>query len=229
MLKVSYIFGFTGVLLIAGMSVFAAGETQKSPLFDRLEVIYKPPENLEEMSLEQLRAEKATRMREFAAIKKASHEPEVARQKLLATILEHDDKRMRIVEIIPELISDYQIEGEFRDALLNYARTFDVDLRAARKHVTALNDFKSYDFRFSAAYMSMLFAFRKHPDFHRRLIADMSDEGTAIGRYYKELNQSYAKVEYDKRLIQDLYSIEELEQAIASIDREIAKRGVVRE
>lgn len=206
------------------MPVFAGGETQKSPVFDRVEVIYKPPENLEEMSLEQLRTEKATRMREFAAIKEASHAPDVARQKLLATILEHDDKRMQIVAIIPELISDYQIEGEFRDTLLNYARTFDVDMRAARKHVTALNDFKSYDFRFSAVYMSMLFAFKEHPDFHRRLIADMRDEGTAIGKYYKELNQSYAKVERDKRLVQDLYSIDELEQAIAGIDREISRR-----
>lgn len=226
MLKTPHILRLVSALMLLWISqpLFAGGEVKKSPIFDRIEVIYKAPENLGELSLEELLAEKALHVRDLKAIKEASDEPDVAKQKLLETILEHDDRRLQIAEIIPQLIADYQIEGEFRDSLLNYSKTFNVEMRAARKHVKTLNDYKSYDFRFSAVYMSMMFAFRENPEFHKRLLKDLSNEDTAIGKYRKELDESYAQVGRDKQLIQNIYSIGELEQTITTIDQEILRR-----
>ena len=53
---------------------------------------------------------------------------------------------------------------------------------------------------------------------------DMQDPSTIMGKYRKELDDSYAKVEHDKYLIQNIYSMDELEEVIALIDQEILKR-----
>ncbi len=203
---------------------FAGGETQKSPILDRVKVLHKAPENMHTLSLEQLRVERASRVRDLAVIKEATDEPEVAKQKLLDSIMAHDDKRLNIVHVIPQMIEAYGIEGKFKETLMGYSSTFDNEIRTARNDVHSIDDYKSYDFRFSAVYMSMMFKFNENKTFHEKMIADMKDSSTAIGKYRKELDESYAKVSHDKYLIQDVYSVNELEQAIAEIDGEIAKR-----
>jgi len=203
---------------------FAGGETIKSPILDRLEVLHKVPENLGSLSLEQLKAERETRQRDLSVIQQASDEPEAAKQKLFETIMAHDDVRLKIANVIPMMVDDYKIDGELRDALLGYSNTFQVDMLEARKDVHNIEDYKSYDFRFSAVYMSMMFKFNENPDFHKRLVTDMENPETHIGGYKKQLDESYAKVENDKYLIQNIYSANELEQAIAAIDEEISKR-----
>jgi len=211
------------MLFISSVS-FAAGETIKSPILDRMKVLHKVPENLGSLSLEQLHSERSTRQRDLEVIREASDEPEVAKQKLLKTIMDHDDVRLKIAKVIPVMIEDYEIDGKLRDSLLGYSNTFEVDMREARKDVHSIGDYKSYDFRFSAVYMSMMIKFNENPEFHERLVTDMQNSDTAIGGYKKELDESYAKVEHDKYLIQNIYSVNELEQAIAAIDEEISKR-----
>ncbi len=215
-----------GFLVLAAVSLpgLAGGETVKSPILDRTEVVYSAPENLDQLTLEELQAEKAVRTQDLVAIQQAS-DTDVARQKLLEIIFEHDDKRLQIVKVIPELIDEYQIEGEFRNALLGYRDTFDVDIRDARKYVHTLDDYKSYDFRFSAVYMSMMFKFSENPEFQKRMAVDMRNPDTLVGRYQKELSESYAKVERNKYLLQDSHSINELENAIDIIEEEISRRN----
>jgi hypothetical protein len=212
------------VMLFISPISFAGGETIKSPILDRVKVLHKVPENLDSLSLQQLHAERETRQRDLEVIRQASDEPEVAKQQLLEAIMAHDDVRLKIAEVIPVMVEDYKIEGKFRDSLMGYSNTFNVDMREARKDVHSINDYKSYDFRFAAVYMSMMFKFNENPEFHKRLVSDMQDSDTAIGSYRKELDESYAKVEHDKYLIQNIYSVNELEQAIAAIDEEISKR-----
>ena len=226
MLKMRLIFTILSffALLVAGSLCFAGGETQKSPILDRVKVLYKAPENMESLSLEQLQNERDTRVRDLAVIKEANDQPDLAKQKLLESILAHDDKRLNIVQVIPQMIEEYGINGEFKDILMGYSSTFDNEIRAARTYVHSIDDYKSYDFRFSAVYMSMMFKFSENEEFHQKMIADMQDTSTAIGKYRKELDESYAKVEHDKYLIQNIYSVNELEQAIAAIDEEITKR-----
>ena len=212
------------IMLFATSVSFAGGETMKSSILDRVKVLHKVPDNLDTMSLKQLHSERNTRQRDLEVIRQASDEPEVAKQQLLKTIMNHDDVRLKIAKVIPVLIEDYEIDGKFRDALMGYSNTFEVDMREARKDVQTIGDYKSYDFRFSAVYMSMMFKFNENPEFHKRLVADMQDSNSAIGGYKKELDESYAKVEHDKYLIQNIYSVNELEQAIAEIDEAISKR-----
>ena len=61
-------------------------------------------------------------------------------------------------------------------------------------NVASLQDYPSYDFRFAAVYMSMLYSFQKYPDFYERLKGDMVDEETSIGSYRKTLDDSYGGV-----------------------------------
>ena len=77
--------------LILSSICIAGGETQKSPILDRVKVIHKAPDNIDTLSLDQLKSERASRIRDLAVIKEASDEPEVAKQKLLDSILAHDD------------------------------------------------------------------------------------------------------------------------------------------
>ena len=209
---------------MASLVCLAGGETQKSPILDRVKVIHKVPENMDTLSIEQLQDERDTRARDLAVIKEANDKPEVAKKKLLDSIMAHDDIRLNIVHVIPQMIEEYGIEGEFKDKLLGYSETFDTEIRNARTYVHSIDDYKSYDFRFSAVYMSMMFSFNENKDFHQRMVSDMKDVNTAIGKYRKELDESYVQVEHDKYLIQNIYSINELEQAIAAIDAEISKR-----
>jgi uncharacterized small protein (DUF1192 family) len=212
------------LMLFISLVSFAGGETIKSPILDRVKVLHQVPENLGSLSLEKLHSERNTRQRDLEVIRQASDEPEVAKGKLLQAIMDHDDVRLKIANVIPKMIEDYKIDGELRDSLMGYSNTFEVDVREARKDVHSIADYKSYDFRFSAVYMSMMFKFNENPEFHKKLVTDMQDSDTAIGSYKKELDESYAKVEHDKYLIQNIYSANELEQAIAAIDEEISKR-----
>lgn len=213
----------TMMLFITTVS-FAGGETIKSPILDRVKVLHKVPENLEGMDLQQLNKERETRQRDLEVIQEASHEPEVAKQRLLETIMAHDDVRLKIAQVIPMMVEDYEIKGDFRDSLMGYSNTFEVDMREAREDVNSIEDYKSYDFRFSAVYMSMMFKFNENPEFYKKLTTDMLDAETAIGSYKQELDESYSKVEHDKYLIQNIYTVNELEQAIAAIEEEISKR-----
>ena len=215
---------FCLLLVLAGPAVLASGEVLKSPILDRVKVLYSAPANLEGLTLEQLHAEKTVLADELAAIQQVSDAPEVARQKFLETVLEHDDKRLRIVDVIHKLIDEYQIEGKFRDDLIGYSNTFDQEIRAAREHVHTLEDYKSYDFRFSAVYMAMMLKFNESPEFRKRMEADMKDPGTSMGRYLKEMDESYAVVLHEKYRIQNIYSIHELENAITHINAEISRR-----
>jgi hypothetical protein len=226
MLKIWLKMSLLGVIALFVLSTLclAGGETQKSPILDRVKILYKAPENMENLSLEQLKSEREMRVRDLNVIKEANDSPEAAKQKLLESILAHDEKRLNIIYVVPQMIEQYQIEGAFKDSLLGYIDTFDTEIRAARNQVHSLDDYKSYDFRFSAVYMSMMFKFNENKEFHGKMIEDMKDESTPIGKYRKELDESYAKVEHDKFLIQNIYSMNELEQAIAAIDEEISKR-----
>ena len=213
------------VLILSGPPVFASGEVLKSPILDRVKILYSAPSNLEDLTLEQLHEERAVLEKELNSFRQASDAPEIAKQKFLETVFEHDDKRLQIVGVIRDLIDEYQIEGKFRDDLIGYSNTFDVAVRNARKHVHTLEDYRSYDFRFSAVYMSMMMRFNEDPEFRKRMVEDMQNPDTPWGKYRKEIDESYAEVQRKKFLIQNIYSVNELERAVTSIDEEISRRG----
>ena len=72
--------------------------------------------------------------------------------------------------------------------------------------------------------MSMMLKFNENSEFQKRMVADMQNPDTSMGRYRKEIDESYAEVLRNKYLIQNIYSINELEGAITRINEEISRR-----
>ena len=149
---------------------------------------------------------------------------ELAEQHMLEQLMLHDDARLSITEVIPQLIEDYAIEGKFKDTLLGYRSTFTDEIVESRKNVENLQDYQSYDFRFTAVYMSMLFAFLEHPEFYDRLKKDMEDGNTAIGKYRKNLDSSYGGVAQAKKQMDMIHSTEDLQKVIDALDQELERR-----
>lgn len=212
------------LFLSAAGSLCADGSTHKIPGIDR-QASYRVPANLTSLSTQQLENMRASHHRDLARLKNAPNARQQAEDNMLKELLAHDVVRLSIADVIPELIEDYNIEGKFKDTLLGYRSTFTDELMAGHAVVRTLKDYQSYDFRFAAVYMSMLFSFQDHPKFYQRLKADMADAATAIGGYRKSLDDSYQGVEKARAEIDKLGSREDIEKVIAALSAELAKRG----
>lgn len=187
-------------------------------------VVFTVPENLATLSTEEI-----SELRQSHALtlkKTASNEDEIhrAEEKLYHQLMDHDLVRLSIADVILKLIKEYEIEGEFKDTLMGYQSTFAVDMVENREAVASLADYPSYDFRFAAAYMSMLYAFQRYPDFYDRLKKDMVDENSHIGVYKKELDESYASVKQARAEMDFVKSGKDIEKVIAALDDELARR-----
>ena len=139
--------------------------------------------------------------------------------------MDHDLVRLTIADVISEMITDYDIDGEFKETLLGYKSTFSVEMMENREVVHDLEDYPSYDFRFAAVYMSMLYSFQKYPDFYERLKEDMVNEETSIGSYKKTLDDSYINVKQARAEMDMMKSGDDIKKVIAALDSELARRS----
>lgn len=188
-------------------------------------VIYTVPDNLESLSTKEItdmRASHQLDLEKTAADKKAEQEAE---EKLFKQLMDHDLVRLSIADVITEMITDYQIDGEFKETLLGYQSTFSVEMMENREVVHDLEDYPSYDFRFAAVYMSMLYSFQKYPDFYERLKEDMVNEETSIGSYKKTLDDSYSNVKKARAEMDMMKAGDDIKKVIAALDGELAKRS----
>ena len=215
---------WASILLIsfAAISVATVNADGGMPIQDT--VVFSVPENLDSLSTEEIANLRKSHVQDLE--KTAANESEVvqAEEELFQQLMDHDLVRLSIADVIPELIEDYQIEGEFKDTLTRYQSTFAVDMMKNREAVNNLDDYPSYDFRFAAAYMSMLYAFQKYPDFYDRLKQDMVDEKSHIGVYRKTLDESYAKVKQARAEMDFAKSGKDIRKVIAALDDELARR-----
>ncbi len=187
-------------------------------------IVFNVPENLSKLSTEEISDLRQSHLQSLELTAANEDEIQQAEEKLFKQLMDHDLVRLSIADVIPHLIADYQIEGEFKETLLSYKSTFEVDMMRNRQVVENLQDYPSYDFRFAAAYMSMLYAFQKFPDFYARLKEDMVDEATHIGSYRKSLDESYAKVKQARAETDFAKSGDDLKKVIAALDDELASR-----
>ncbi len=188
-------------------------------------VLYTVPDNLESLSTEQItdmRAAHQLDLEKTAADKSAEQQAEA---KLFKQLMDHDLVRLTIADVISEMITDYEIDGEFKETLLGYKSTFSVEMMENREVVHDLEDYPSYDFRFAAVYMSMLYSFQKYPDFYERLKEDMVNEETSIGSYKKTLDDSYSNVKQARAEMDMMKSGDDIKKVIAALDSELARRS----
>ena len=208
------------IVAVFGNSAIADGGM---PLQDA--VIYTVPENLASLSTEEITDMRAARQQDLDRATADANAEKVAEERLFETLMSHDLVRLSIADVISELISEYKIDGEFKDTLLGYQNTFAEDLMASRASVENLEDYPSYDFRFAAVYMSMLYSFQKYPDFYERLKADMVNEQTPIGSYKKTLDESYGGVVKARAEMDFMKSGDDLKKVITALDEELARRS----
>jgi len=187
-------------------------------------VSYEVPENLAGLSVQEIRDMRDGWQLDLNEASKENAE-KIKEDSLFKELMLHDLVRLSIADVIPELIIDYSIEGDFKKSLLGYQATFSEDLMLGRQGVESLKDYPSYDFRFAAVYMSMLYAFQEYPDFYDRLKLDMVNEETSIGRYRRVLDESYSHVKQARTELTLVKSSGDLKRAIFELDVELARRS----
>ena len=215
---------FVAVVIIFASLALADGSSHKIPGIDREPSIHQIPADLQELPTEEISSIRTARQKDLEKLRNGANSKEVAEQHMLEQLLSHDSVRLTIIEVIPQIIEDYAIEGKFKDTLMGYRSTFNENIVELREGVESLRDYQAYDFRFAAVYMSMLFSFQEHPEFYKRLKEDMVDEETSIGNYRKRLDDSYGRVELAKAQMDAVHSAEDLENIIAELDQELERR-----
>ena len=214
---------FLASTFLLAVSAFADGSSRKVPGIDHAEV-YKVPENLQTMATAEVETLRSARQKDLEKLRNGANSKQIAEENMFEQFMAHDEVRLTITEVIPKLIEDYAIEGKFKNTLMGYRSTFAEEITQSRETVNSLQDYKSYDFRFTAVYMSMLFAFQEHPEFYEQLKTDMVDEETSIGGYRKRLDDSYGRVEQAREQMEVMHNADDLENVIVALDEELARR-----
>ena len=203
---------------------YADGGHRNIPGIDRGPSKYTVPEHLDTLPTEELASLREARHKDLEDLRSGSKSKEISERYMFEQLMAHDEVRLSITDVIPRLIEDYEIDGKFKNTLMGYRSTFTEEITQSRETVENLQDYQSYDFRFTAVYMSMLFAFQEHPEFYQRLKKDMTDENTTIGKYRKRLDDSYSRVAKAKERMDIVHSEEDLEDVIDALDEELARR-----
>ena len=203
---------------------WADGGSRNLPGIDH-EQIYKVPDNLKTMDTAAVKSLRSARQKDLESLRNGTGSKKNAEQHMFEQLMAHDEVRLTIIDVIPQLIEEYAIEGKFKNTLMGYRSTFAEEITASRETVHGLQDYQSYDFRFTAVYMSMLFAFQEFPDFYQKLKTDMNDDNTSIGRYRKSLDESFVRVEQARQQMDVYHNADDLENVIAELDQELARRN----
>ena len=215
---------FSLLALLLMQQSIVAEQSEPHPIIDKPVPGYERSEQLSEMTLEQLlklRDEYATEMKTLNKIATNTHKND---QHLINKLLAYDRERMRIIEVIPVLIKDYDIQSPYRESLLRYAKTFEKLDKQYKGKLKTLEDYRSYDFRSGMAYMSMMASLQEQADLYQTLYADMEDENTAIGAYIKQLNIAHAEVVKASNDIGEFNTIRHLSRELKRIEQELKSR-----
>ena len=148
-------------------------------------------------------------------------------KKLLVALLEYDDVRIQITNVIDEIIQDYKVNIEIENTLLSFKDTFTNIIKDNRPLVKNLRDYKAYDFRLGSAYLAMMSAFHETEEskkFYSRLVKDKKNDTTSIGKYNKELKLAQVNINLVKKDMETLSEISDIKAVLSKIEKEISIR-----
>ena len=148
-------------------------------------------------------------------------------KKLLVALLEYDDVRIQITNVIDEIIQDYKVNIEIENTLLSFKDTFMNIIKDNRPLVKNLRDYKAYDFRLGSAYLAMMSAFHETEEskkFYSRLVKDKKNDTTSIGKYNKELKLAQVNINLVKKDMETLSEISDIKAVLSKIEKEISIR-----
>tara|TARA_B100000035_G_scaffold2025_2_gene1767 strand:- start:2571 stop:3236 length:666 start_codon:yes stop_codon:yes gene_type:complete len=153
---------------------------------------------------------------------------EVRQKKLLKALLEYDDMRIQITNVIDEIIKEYNVNDEIKEILLSFKETFKSIIKDNRPLVKNLRDYKAYDFRLGSAYLAMMSAFHETEDsrrFYSRLVEDKKDDSTSIGKYSKALQSAQININLMKKESEKFEEISDIKNILDKIEKEIYLRN----
>ena len=158
---------------------------------------------------------------------KDTYSDNTAKEELLVALLEYDDVRIQITDVIDEVINEYKVEEDVKNILLSFKSTFKNIIKDNRHLVKNLRDYKAYDFRLGSAYLAMMSAFHETKEsrkFYSRLVQDKKDDKTSIGRYNKKLKLSQENINLVKKEMEKHSEISDVKKVLAKIEKEILSR-----
>jgi hypothetical protein len=150
------------------------------------------------------------------------------KEKLLSALLEYDDVRIQITDVIDEVIKEYKVEEDVKKILLSFKSTFENIIKDNRHLVKNLRDYKAYDFRLGSAYLAMMSAFHETEEskkFYSRLVKDKQNDKTSIGRYNKRLKLSQENINLVKKEMEKEAEISDIKNIVKRIEKEILSRN----
>ena len=158
---------------------------------------------------------------------KDTYSDNTAKEELLVALLEYDDVRIQITDVIDEVIKEYKVEEDVKNILLSFKSTFENIIKDNRHLVKNLRDYKAYDFRLGSAYLAMMSAFHETEEskkFYSRLVQDKKDDQTSIGRYNKKLKLSQENINLVKKEMEKQSEISDVRKVLEKIEKEILSR-----
>ena len=143
---------------------------------------------------------------------------------LLDALLVYDDERIRIIDLIPDIIDRYEVGQTLGDDLMNFRRTLSRIVEELRPEVTSLQKYKPYDFRIGFSYAAMMTIMRKEQAVRDRMLEDQGNPETLLGQHSQRLQQTYREVEKARARLELGYRTDSLREQIDRIDTELRRR-----
>lgn len=213
---------FPGILLaILSLSVYAEAEPPH-PVVDIPRAAMPSAESLQGNTISELRAQRQTYAEQLDTASALSIE-ELEKQ-LLHALLVYDDERIQIIDLIPKIIEQYEVEGTLREDLMNFRRTLIKIVEELRPEVTTLQRYKPYDFRLGVSYAAMMTILQRKQEVRDRMLQDHEDPETMLGQHSQRLRKTYRAVEEARQQLELGYQTETLKEQIDRIDTELRRR-----
>ena len=180
-----------------------------------------PLESLQDLEVGELEARRAA----YAAQLDEDVAPTAQLEsRLLAALLAYDDERVRIVELIPQLIELYELDAEFAEDLMNFRDTMARIVAELKPNVTSLQSYKPYDFRMGISFVALMTIMQEQQAVRTRMLSDQEDPDTLLGQYYRQTRSHYRAVEEARGRLEHGYRAEDLKAQIKRIDAELQRR-----
>ncbi len=202
----------------AGAPAFAESEPSH-PMIDFRRLA--PLESLQELELDELKARRAAYAAQLDEAIAPTAELEGG---LLAALLAYDDERVRIVELIPQLIELYELDAEFAEDLMNFRDTMSRIVAELKPNVTNLQSYKPYDFRMGVSFAALMTIMQKQQAVRERMLRDQEDPDTLLGQYYRQLRSHYQEVEEARGKLEQGYKAQDIKEQVERIDAELQRR-----
>jgi len=212
-------------LLIFSINAYSGGE-EPHPIIDS-NYVSKYKYNFKKMNLKDLEKTRSLFLKHITNSNNKNTKKSLDK-KLLKELLKYDDERIKIIKVIDEIIKEYNVNDEIKNILLSFQETFKITIRDNRHLVKDLRDYKAYDFRLGAIYIGMMTAFHENEEkkkFYSKLVKDIKNPNTSIGKYNEKLKLAHENVALVKKEIEHFSEVNDIRNLLDKVNIEISTRN----